>query len=111
MIPHIESITGEQLSFSNIVILFAYYDEYAPTLHNIEIWDSPENTKAYYFRDGVMIEGSWRAPKHDQPFQFINQNGVPVALKTRNTWIMITDYSSPFSEIEEGHWQVQFEIP
>ena len=111
MIPHIESLTGEQLSFSNIVILFAYYDEYAPTLHNIEIWDSPEKHTAYYFRDGVMIEGSWRAPKHDQPFQFINQNGVPVALKPGNTWITITDYSSPFSKIEEGHWQVQFEIP
>jgi len=111
MTPHIESITGEQLAFSNIIILFAYYDEYAPTLHNIEIWDNPEKHKAYYFRDGIMVEGSWRAPKHDQPFQFINQNGVPMALKPGNSWLMIADYSSPFNEIKEGHWFVQFEIP
>ena len=111
IIPHIESITGEQLAFSNIIILFALYDEYASTLHDIEIWDNPEKQRAYYFRDGIMVEGSWRAPERDQPIQFINQNGVPMALKPGNTWIMIAGDSSPFEEVTEGHWQIQFEVP
>lgn len=111
IIPHVESITNQQLAFSNIVILHALYDEYAATLHDIEIWDNLENQRAYYFRDGIMVAGSWRAPKRDQPIQFINQNGVPMALKPGNTWIMIAGDTSSLNEVEEGRWQLRFENP
>lgn len=111
MIPHVEQLTGEQLAFSNIIVLFAYYAEYAPTLHDVEIWDNAEKQPAVFFRDGIMEKGYWFTPAHDKPIQFFNENGTPMALKPGNSWIVIAGHSSDFLEPEPGHWAVEFDIP
>ena len=38
MIPLTDRLTGEQLAFSNIIVLFAYYTELSPSAHEIDIW-------------------------------------------------------------------------
>ena len=35
MIPLVDRLTDQQLAFSNVIILYATYIEYAPTLHDI----------------------------------------------------------------------------
>lgn len=113
MIPLVDRLTDQQLSFSNIIILFATYVEYAPTLHDIRVFDNTDGKRALFFRDGVMIEGSWKAVSAGRPIQFFNSWGNPMHLKPGNSWIVLTGDSSKFSEPEpgSGSWDLRFDLP
>lgn len=111
MEPLVDRLNGQQLAFSNVIIAFATYVEYAPTLHDIEIWKNTHGQRAVLFRDGQMIEGTWRTEEYDHPMHFYNQWGVPMALKPGNTWIVIAGTHSTLQQPSPGHWEMQFEMP
>ncbi len=111
MIPLVDRLNNQQLAFSNIVILYSTYIEYAPTLHDIRLYDNTEGKKAIFFRDGVMIEGTWKTVSNGRPMQFFNSWGLPMHLKPGNTWIVLTGDSSNFSEANPGSWELRFDLP
>jgi hypothetical protein len=111
MIPLVDRVTGQQLAFSNIVIIRAEYTELAPTRHQIDIWGNDKGLPAYFFRDGQMVEGSWRTFNDTDPMQFFDKNGDPFPLKPGNTWIVIAGLSSTFKEIQPGIWELFFFLP
>lgn len=111
MIPLVDRLTGEQLAFSNIIILFATYVEYAPTLHDIRLYENTTGKRAIFFRDGVMSEGTWKTVSNGRPLQFFNSWELPMHLKPGNTWIVITGESSTFAEREPGIWELRFDLP
>ncbi|MCD4672028.1 MAG: DUF3048 domain-containing protein [Anaerolineaceae bacterium] len=110
-IPLVDRLTNEQLAFSNVIIVFAEYVEFAPTLHQILVWDVREQQRAIFFRDGVMIDGYWRASDHYHPMHFYNSWGTPMALKPGNTWIVIVDPLSDFWQAHDGRWELYFDLP
>ena len=55
----------------NVIIIFATYKEYAPTLHNILVWDNTQGKNAYIFRDAQMYEAAWKVRDHHHPMSFI----------------------------------------
>jgi hypothetical protein len=111
MIPLVDRLNNQQLSFSNVIILFATYVEYAPTLHDIRLYDNTSGKRAIFFRDGVMIEGTWKTVSNGRPIQFFNSWGLPMHLKPGNTWIVLTGDSSTFSETDPGTWELRFDLP
>jgi hypothetical protein len=111
MVPLTDSLTGNQLAFDNIVIIFAHYIEYNPTLHDIEIWKNTAGKRALFFRDGVMTEGMWKSVGYDRPLQFFNRWGLPYPLKPGNTWIVIVGDSSIFEQPAPGQWELRFDLP
>jgi hypothetical protein len=111
MIPLTDRLTGEQLAFSNIIILFANYTELAPSAHTIDIWNNNNGLPAYLFRDGGMVSGEWASVNDSDPLQFTNADGSLMALKPGNTWIMITGLSSSFTQVQPGHWETFFFLP
>ena len=111
MTPLVDRITGEQLAFSNIILMFAKYEELAPTAHAIEIWKNDNGRPAYLFRDGGMIEGQWAAPNDTDPIQFSYQDGRPLPLKPGNTWIAIMGINSTFNQPSPGEWESFFFLP
>ncbi len=111
MVPLTDQLTGAQLAVANVIILFAEYTEYNPTLHDIAIWDVINGQRAVFFRDGVMVSGSWRAADHEKPIQFFNQYGLPYLLKPGNTWIVIAGLNSDFSQTTPGVWELYFNLP
>ncbi len=111
MIPLVDRLNDQQLAFSNVIILYATYIEYAPTLHDIRLYDNTQGKKAIFFRDGVMIEGSWKTISNGRPIQFFNSWGLPMHLKPGNTWIILTGDSSKFSETAPGTWELRFDLP
>jgi hypothetical protein len=111
LVPLTDRLTGKQVSFSNILVLFVEYVEFNPTLHNIKVWDNTTGQRALFFRDGLMVEGSWRAPGHYQPLQFYNQMGLPMALKPGNTWIVLAGNHSTFDTTGPGTWDLHFHLP
>jgi hypothetical protein len=111
MVPLTDRLTGDQLAFSNVIVMFAPYMEYAPTLHEIDVADNTRGDQAFFFRDGVMVKGSWRAVDPSQPIQFFNQYGLPMLLKPGNTWIVIAGINSRINMPEDGHWEIRFVLP
>jgi hypothetical protein len=111
MIPLVDRLTREQLSFSNVIILFTTYEEIAPTKHDIYLFNNKDGKRALFFRDGVMIEGIWKTPHNGRPIQFYNKWNLPMHLKPGNTWIVLTGDSSTFREKEPGTWELRFDIP
>ena len=111
MIPLVDRLNGQQLGFSNVIILFATYIEYAPTLHDIRLYDNTEGKRAIFFRDGVMTEGTWKTVSNGRPIQFFNSWGLPMHLKPGNTWIVLTGDSSTFNEMDPGIWELRFDLP
>lgn len=111
MIPLTDRLNSSQVSFANIIILFTEYVEFNPTLHNIKVWDNVSGQRALFFRDGIIVEGSWRTPDHNRPFEFYNQWGLPMTLKPGNSWIILAGNSSTFDTITLGAWEMRFHLP
>ena len=111
MIPLTDRVTGEQLAFSNVVVIFAEYTELAPSAHEIDIWGNDRGQKAYFFRDGVLTEGVWRAKNDSDPMEFLVEDGQPYQLKPGNTWVVIMGLNSPIYETKPGIWETYFLLP
>jgi hypothetical protein len=111
MIPLVDRVTGQQLAFSNIIIIRAENTELAPSRHLIDIWGNDKGLPAYFFRDGQMVEGFWRTFNDSDPMQFFDKEGNVFPLKPGNTWIVIAGLSSTFKEIQPGEWEMFFFLP
>ncbi|NMC52895.1 MAG: DUF3048 domain-containing protein [Chloroflexi bacterium] len=103
--------TGEQLTRDNVIILFAPYNELAPTLHEVALWNNAQGKRAVLFRDGQMIEAIWKTPGTDQPIQFFTSDGNPLPLKPGTSWIMIAGENSLLAEQDTAQYELQFRLP
>jgi hypothetical protein len=108
MIPLVDRVTGEQLAFNNIVILFTHYIEYAPSEHDVELMKNIEGKRAVFYRNGQMFEGQWKVSSDQAPIQFFDSSGNPFALKPGNTWIVLADDNSIFNQKQSGAWELFF---
>jgi hypothetical protein len=114
MIPLVDRLTGEQLAFSNVIILFAHYERLSPTRHEIDIWDNIDGRPMMLFREGKAYQGYWKTtpPDETSPISFFDvHNNNFLHLKPGNTWIVITGESSTLEEDLSGHWIMQFHLP
>jgi hypothetical protein len=111
MVPLTDRLTEKTLAFSNVILIYATYDDYNPTLHDIEIWLNTTGKRAIFFRDGTMTEGFWLSADNERPIQFLNRWKLPFALKPGNTWIVIVGDSSKFEQRAPGQWELRFDLP
>lgn len=111
LVPLMDKLTGKQVAFDNVVLLYARYNEYNPTLHNIELWANKEARRAVFFRDGRMITGYWQSQANDRPMVFFDDYNHAIPLKPGNTWFVILGLASTLDQSEPGKWNVQFAIP
>lgn len=110
MIPLVDRNTDEQLAFANVAVIFANHTEFAPTLHDMDIWDNPDGQRAIVFRDGQGYDLTWATPSDDQPIQFLDEDGEVFMLKPGNTWVVIFGLNSTVTE-EDGTWTLNFFMP
>jgi hypothetical protein len=111
LVPLNDQLTGKQLAFDNVVLLYARYNEYNPTLHNIELWANREARRAVFFREGRVVTGYWHSQANDRPMVFFDDANRAIALKPGNTWFVIIGLDSTVDQSEPGQWKVQFAIP
>lgn len=118
--PLTDRNTGNQLAFSNVVVMFVTYDTLksdmtldtlneTDTIHEINI--PGKNGKMLLFRDGQVYEGTWKGISFDAPIQFFDANNQPLAFQPGNTWISVTGQSSGTKEEQPGVWRVTFHKP
>ncbi len=110
MVPLTDRNTDEQLAFSNVIVLYAYYTEYTASMHDIDIWGNTTGRPAVIFRDGQAYEVTWKAVSNSQPIQFFDENGDPFPLKPGNTWMAIMGIYSSQTQTE-GNWKFIFNLP
>jgi len=112
--PDKDRLTGRPLHSENVIILFAQHDVVSPT--NLDIRLNPGRSgKALLFRDGQVFNIQWNTGQADsdeiQPVAFMDQGGMPVALKPGHTWVLIVTKESSVSELTTGNWKLFFVPP
>ncbi len=111
MEPLVDRVNNQQLKFANVIIIFSKYTEDNPTRYKIDLWNNRNGQRALIFRDGLIIEGIWKVESPDQPIQFVDENGTPIALKPGNSWIVIANEESSLVEVAPGEYDMLFSIP
>ncbi|MDY6847412.1 MAG: DUF3048 domain-containing protein [Chloroflexota bacterium] len=98
------------VAFENVIVMYAEYIEYAPSLHDIVIQDAQGYQPALLFRDGRVNYASWRAPQAERPIIFETPDGEPLPLKPGNTWVVILGLSSRTIQPAGGEWTIFFDL-
>lgn len=96
--PHVDVATGRQLQPANVIIMRTGAPQAdpaaGPTPESITI-PNVGGGKAWFFRDGKVISGTWRLPNQYAPLRFYDRVGHQVALNPGQTWIEVAPPSSP----------------
>jgi Protein of unknown function (DUF3048) N-terminal domain/Protein of unknown function (DUF3048) C-terminal domain len=89
--PLADRTTGDQLAVDNLVIIVVDTFRYAGQTGTGEQFDMnlTKSGKAYFFRDGVMLEGRWQSGGPNAPLQFVDANGAQFPLHPGSTYIGI----------------------
>jgi SdrD B-like domain/Protein of unknown function (DUF3048) C-terminal domain len=117
--PEIDRLTGRQLHFENVIVLFAKHDVISPTnldIHLEQDWVGD----ALLFRDGKMYKIRWSTVATDEevqsgrrkPIQFFNLDDKTLfPLKPGHTWITVVTPDTTVAEESAGQWLLQFSQP
>lgn len=95
--PHLDSQTGKQLGFTNVIALFTTVEakstgiENDPTMTIMNTVSESGKGHGYYFTDGKVISISWEADGSNLKLE--DDNGAELTLNTGNTYIGYLDSS------------------
>jgi hypothetical protein len=116
--PDVDRLTGRQLHFENVIVLFTDHDVISPTNLDIHLEQGAEGP-ATLFRDGLAYQIRWSTRSGDyeketgrrRPIQWLDITGDnPFPLKPGHTWVIVV---TPFSELkgDAGVWRIRFYPP
>jgi len=116
--PATDRLTGRQLAFENVIVLYA---EHMRFRHNqLEVnFSNGQGNFAYLFRDGQAFKIYWATTNREyekttglrRPMHFVDVQGNLIPLHPGRTWIHIV---TPFSSVTEqgnAEWLVKFVPP
>lgn len=107
--PEIDRLTGRQLQFENVIILFTDHDVISPTNLDIHL-EHGLSGKALLFRDGQMYTIQWNT-EDDTPIKFQIKDNDPFPLKPGKTWVTVVTPLTTVSEKKPGEWRMRFSQP
>jgi len=114
----IDQLTGRELSFENIIVIFVEHEVLRPRVAEVHL-EMGQSEGGYLFRDGQAYPIKWstRATNYEQstglrrPIAFQDLEGNPIPLRPGQTWIFIATPYSKVSEIETEHWKIRVYSP
>ncbi len=117
--PSTDRLTGEQLAFENVVVLFVQHEVLNSSHTLIDLDLLYTTNKAYLFRDGKMYPIYWTTANGDyekksgqlRPIRFVDKQGNPFPLKPGKTWVEVVDVTATMVEKEPGYWKARFYAP
>jgi hypothetical protein len=117
--PEIDRLTGRQLHFENVIVLFAMHEVISPT--NLEIHlDQDWVGDALLLRDGKMYKIRWSTVATDEEIQsgrrtpikfYYPDEKTRFPLKPGHTWILVVTPETSVAEQAHGQWLLQFYQP
>jgi deoxycytidine triphosphate deaminase len=110
-IPHIDKLTGEQISADNVVVLVVPHYYFVKT-KTTEILTIPLIGKgqAYVFREGIGYPATWVRPGETGVLQLYSPDGEPFPLKPGNTWFQVVSLETVLSN-NTTEWRFYFSPP
>ena len=116
--PATDRLTGRQLAFENVIVLFAEHDRVRHLQYDIDLGIG-QKEPAYLFRDGQVFKIYWSTVNREwekktgflRPIHFVDADGNPVPLQKGHTWIHLVTPESYLEDLGDGAWQVYFVQP
>jgi len=110
IVPSTDRADGSRIAFENVLVLFANYIEYNPSLYDVDFREGDPNQRALLLRDGKLIHGTWSSA---DPFSTINifgESGAPLPLKPGHSWIIFVGTTSKATQISAADWELIFSL-
>lgn len=118
LIPATDRLTQRQMSFENVIVIFAEHHRYRHNQLEID-FTMGQKSYAYLFRDGQAFKIFWSTENSQwekktglvRPMHFVDSQGNLIPLHPGRTWIHIV---TPFSSVADqgnGNWLVNFVQP
>lgn len=119
--PAIDRLTGEQVDFENVVILFVEHTARRPTIIDLDMGVGTQG-RAIAFRDGQIYSGlKWsmlnetyeRTSGLARPIRLKNADGTPFELAPGHTWFHVATTTSAVwqTDVKAGIWKYRFYAP
>jgi hypothetical protein len=115
----VDRLTGRQLQFENVIILFAKHDVVSPTNLDIHL-EANLSGNAILFRDGMKYDIRWSTQLSDEeirtnrrkPIRFLFADGITqFPLKPGHTWVIVVTPETSVTEKSTGEWLLRFVQP
>lgn len=118
LLPHTDRLTGRQLAFENIIVLFADHNRYRHNQFEIDL-GSGQAGFAYLFRDGQVYKIRWTTRNRawekqtglPRPIYFLDEQNNPISLHPGQTWIHLMTQFSYVEDKGDGNWLARFVQP
>lgn len=118
LIPHTDRLTGRQLAFANVIVLFADHERYRHNQLEINL-EYGRGGFGQLFRDGQIFPIRWTTRSREwekqtglrRPIYFWDSNNQPIALRPGQTWIHLVTPFSFAEDKQDGRWLVRFVPP
>jgi hypothetical protein len=116
--PALDRLNGQQLAYSNVIVLYAAHTVINPYIIDIRL-GAGEKGKAVVFRDGQKYDVTWTTVSGEyekstglrRPIRFLDANGNPFALKPGQSWVHLVTPATTVSELTPGIWKLRFYAP
>lgn len=113
-----DRLSGRQIFFDNLVVLFVEHEVLAPAIIDMYLQQGEEED-GFAFRDGQMYEIRWstRAGEYEQktgfrrPIALLDKDGNPFPLKPGRTWFVVATPFSDYFQNEPGKWTFRIYAP
>lgn len=93
--PHIDAVTGEQLSFKNILVQNTKHEELGEGYLAFQCHDSTRD--GWYFTNGKGIHVTWKKSTDFGATRYYDDNGKEITLNTGKTMVMIVEDGDSFT--------------
>ena len=87
----IDELTGEQLTFENVVVCFADMDAYAGDSHDVQEVQYIKGGDAYLFTRGGVQVGRWEKTYPTNPLKLYTKSGEEMTLNRGKTYFALVD--------------------
>ena len=87
----VDELTGEQLTFENVVVCFADMDAYAGDSHDVQEVQYIKGGDAYLFTRGGMQVGRWEKTYPTNPLKLYTKSGEEMTLNRGKTYFALVD--------------------
>ena len=87
----VDELTGEQLTFENVVVCFADMDAYAGDSHDVQEVQYIKGGDAYLFTRGGVQVGRWEKPHPTHPLKLYTETGEEMTLNRGKTYLALVD--------------------
>jgi len=92
--PTLENLTGEQLAFENVLVLFANHHFVKPTIIEINLMFVEEH-RGLLFRDGLVFPVTWSTLRGE--LRLTDGQGNPLPLKPGQTFLEVVSYQTTWN--------------